>query len=490
MRSAPRQSSKRHKQATPTIPQPQQHASQAHKTTVANTMESHSTVGSVAAAMPQQAPQQAPQQQVTQPTRTAWPLALRPPQQHGNGWTKPLSWPPQQQLPLPPQAAVTDGSLSSRQIAAVESVANQPLAVSLPGNAPQARLLHSMQDMGNRVELQSSTAGCRGEQQVASVSASNLAAKLHCMQADAREKARHQHKPRGLAATEAPGVAYDASGRGLVAQAQPSASGIAPQATNATAGASGSVDSSTANRQAAVRHPSWRQPFPNAARMACTDSAGSLTAGRQAAACSEVEPQDSTDLQPRRHTRPKTEKDAAAAAAAAADEFASGSLSLETESLVAKLRALSQGRGDGAPAKGSKPDAQQHQRLPFTSRTTNSRQPPDRLKPKPPASHPAPKRSKQTEVQPMSSVVAGGSTAGAAADPVHHQRQQPDRRIKLMEPVHARTALGSVPSPQHHTHRVRSNTGSLTCGQPNSHPTGCSVYQQQPRLLCTAVSEQ
>ena len=62
----------------------------------------------------------------------------------------------------------------------------------------------------------------------------------------------------------------------------------------------------------------------------------------------------------------------------------------------------------------------------------------------------------------MNGVAAGGCTVGAAAVPVHRQRQQPDRRIKLMEPVHAATAMGSEPNPQRHTHHVRPNTGSLT----------------------------
>ncbi|KAL0037338.1 hypothetical protein WJX79_002876 [Trebouxia sp. C0005] len=151
--------------------------------------------------------------------------------------------------------------------------------------------------------------------------------------------------------------------------------------------------------------------------------------------------------------------------AQAANSSNSGSLSLETESLVAKLRALSQGKGEGAPAKASKPDGQQHQRFPFASRTTNSRQPPEKTKPAAYGSHPgalSPMRSKPSEGS--GGAPAGVHTAEAAAGPVDQQGQESGRHIRLMEPVHSGTAPDSRSSPQQRSHRPRSPAGSPAGG--------------------------
>jgi len=457
MRSAPRQSSKRHKQLPSHVLQPQQHVSQAAQAADAMNMQIYSDIDRADAAKPQQALQH----QVKESTTAAWPLMLGQAQKPGVSWTKPLPRPPQLQLPLPPPAAVMSDSTPNAQ-AAVTSRVHAPSLASATGNAGHAASVHSRQNTGT-AENQPMLVDCQGWEQQADTSggggASNLAAKLHCMQADARARAWHQHKGHGLTKGKsqrdyAPACA--AANAGL----KPQALLCAPVVANAAARAAGKTElasDSMPSKCTVTRQASWRQHSEAVAEQPQLDSASSHTANGVSTAAQSISAVRSSDSQPML----RMTSDLDLQNVQAANSSISGSLSLETESLVAKLRALSQGKGESAPAKASKPDGQQHQRFPFASRTTNSRQPPDKAKPGMSASHPgasAPKRSKPSE---MSGGAPALHTAEAAAGLVDQQGQETGRCIRLMDPVHSGTALDSRSSPQRRSRRLRSPAGML-----------------------------
>ena len=134
-------------------------------------------------------------------------------------------------------------------------------------------------------------------------------------------------------------------------------------------------------------------------------------------------------------------------------------LSTETESLVAKLRALSQGRTDSAQSRvSSKLIWQQEQRNPVASRAAHSSQP----KPKTadPTAAPPSKRSKQAGTLATDAAApshaAVWEVAAAAAGP---SQPRPDTAqcIQLLEPVHSGTEYESSTSPQHRSHRPHSS---------------------------------
>ncbi|KAL0036499.1 hypothetical protein WJX77_010236 [Trebouxia sp. C0004] len=197
MRSAPRQSSKRHKQLPSHVLQPQQHVSQAAKAADAMSMQVYSEADRADAAQPQQALQY----QVKDTIIAAWPLMLGQAQKPGVSWTKPLLRPPQLQLPLPPPATIRSDSMPSAQPAAVTSLVHAPSLASAAGNAGHAVSVRSRQNPYT-AENQPMMVDCQGWEQQADTSgsggASDLAAKLQCMQADARAGAWSQHKGHGL----------------------------------------------------------------------------------------------------------------------------------------------------------------------------------------------------------------------------------------------------------------------------------------------------
>ncbi len=448
MRSAPRQSSKRHKQLPSHVPQPQQHVSQPAKAADAVRIQVYDNADRADAAKPQQALQY----QVKETATAAWPL-MGQAQKPGICWTKPLLRPPQLQLPLPPPATIRSDSMTSAQPAAGTSLVHAPSLPSAAGKAGHAGPVGSRQNP-DTAENQPMVVDCQGQEQQADTSggggASDLAAKLHCMQADVRARAWPQHKAHGLT---------KATNAGL----KPQALLCAPVVADASARAAGKIEhvSDAMPRKCTVtRQHTWRQHSEAVADQPQPNSALSYTADGVPAATQSISAAGSSDSEPML----RMTSDHNMQSGQAANSSTSGSLSLETESLVAKLRALSQGKGESAPAKASKPDGQQHQRFPFASRTTNSRQPPDKTKPGLSASHPgasAPKRSK-------ASGVSGGAPAGvhtaaaAAAGPVDQQGQETGRCIRLMEPVHSGTAVDSRSSPQRRSHRLRSPAGVLT----------------------------
>jgi len=439
MRSAPRQSSKRHKQLPSHVLQPQQHVSQTAKAADAMIMQVYSEGDRADGAKPQQALQY----QVKETATAAWPLMLGQAQKPGVCWTKPLLRPPQLQLPLPPPAAIRSDSMPSAQPAAGTSLVHVPSLPSAAGKAGHAGPVGSRQNIdtgGNQTMM----VDCQGWEQQADTSgsggASDLAAKLHCMQADVRARAWPQHKDHGLT---------KAANAGL----KPQALLCAPVVANAGARPAGKTEhaSDSMPRKCTVtRQHTWRQYSEAVAEQPQPDSASSHTADGAPAAAQPISAERSSVSQPMLQMT----SDLNMQSGQAANSSTSGSLSLETESLVAKLRALSQGKGESAPVKASKPDGQQHQRFPFASRTTNSRQPPDKTKPGMSASHPGasvPKPSKPSEV-------SGGALA---ASPVDQQGPESGRCIRLMEPVHSGAAVDSRSSPQRRSHRLRSPAGIL-----------------------------
>ncbi|DBA82718.1 TPA: hypothetical protein ACH3X1_006950 [Trebouxia sp. C0004] len=458
MRSAPRQSSKRHKQLPSHVLQPQQHVSQAAKAADAMSMQVYSEADRADAAQPQQALQY----QVKDTIIAAWPLMLGQAQKPGVSWTKPLLRPPQLQLPLPPPATIRSDSMPSAQPAAVTSLVHAPSLASAAGNAGHAVSVRSRQNPYT-AENQPMMVDCQGWEQQADTSgsggASDLAAKLQCMQADARAGAWSQHKGHGLTKGKSQrdhAPACTVANVGL----KPQAVFCAPVVANAAARAAGKTEhaSDSMPRTCTVtRQHSGRQRSEAVAEQPQPDSVSLRTADGVSTAAWSLSAVRSSDSQPML----RMTSDLDLQNAQAANSSTSGSLSLDTESLVAKLRALSQGKGESAPAKASKPDGQQHQRFPFASRTTNSCQPPDKTKPGMSASHlgaSAPKRSKPSEVSGGAPAVV--HTAKAAAGPVDQQGQESGRCIRLMEPVHSGTALDSRSCPQQRSHRLRSPAGS------------------------------
>ena len=118
-------------------------------------------------------------------------------------------------------------------------------------------------------------------------------------------------------------------------------------------------------------------------------------------------------------------------------------LSTETESLVVKLRALSQGRSSCDQSRACRSDGHHERRLPFASRTADRNQP----KAEPPALPPS-KRSKHTSN-------AAGAHQPAAARPADQRRPDTARCIQLMQPVHSGTEYDSTTSPQRRSHRLK-----------------------------------
>ena len=140
-------------------------------------------------------------------------------------------------------------------------------------------------------------------------------------------------------------------------------------------------------------------------------------------------------------------------------------LSSDAESLVAKLRALSQGRNDNAQSKASsKASRQQDQRYPLASRATNS------IQPNPIAdlkAAPASKRSKQADSHTTGAAAATSHAAAAIAAAGPSQlRPQPNtaRCIQLLEPVHSGTEYGSGTSPKRRSHHTHSHAASSAAG--------------------------
>ena len=181
-----------------------------------------------------------------------------------------------------------------------------------------------------------------------------------------------------------------------------------------------------------------------------------------------------------------------------------GDLSSDTESLVAKLRALSQGRNDNAQSKASsKSSRQQDQRYPFASRGTNSNQP------KPIAdlkAAPASKRAKQvgTHTTDTAATTFHAAAAIAAAGP-SQPRPRPNtaRCIQLLEPVHSGTEYGSGTSPKRrsmHSHaaspvasnRLRSGYASVAApiqlSAPTAQPPTTALPSSLPAPIASAAS--
>ena len=144
-------------------------------------------------------------------------------------------------------------------------------------------------------------------------------------------------------------------------------------------------------------------------------------------------------------------------------------LSTDTESLVAKLQALSQGRNDNAQSKASsKASRQQDQRYPFASRATNSNQP------KPIAGLKGGPGSKQagTCTTDAAATTPHAAAALAAADPGQPKpRPNTARCIQLLEPVHSGTEYGSATSPKRRRHSVHSHAHAASPDASNRIPS-------------------
>ena len=138
----------------------------------------------------------------------------------------------------------------------------------------------------------------------------------------------------------------------------------------------------------------------------------------------------------------------------AAPSSQSTHMSTETESLVAKLRALSQGSSSRNQGNAAKTSAQQQQRLPFASRSTNLTQvKPALVQPKPTLPY---KQSKLTS----NHTSAAAANAQPAKGRPGLQRAGTAQCIQLMEPVHSVTEYEPKGSPEQRGHRLKSRAAS------------------------------
>ena len=216
---SPRQSSKRHKLVPSQISLSNR---QATGVVSANLHRSSTAVAML---------QSAPQHQVKAPARTAWSVMLGHEEHHGTGWTQPLARPPQLQLPT--LMSADDDSHDVQTAGAAHSAFSSGQTVT-------------------KAEQEPSKAECGlAVKQPAHVDARSLAARLHCMQADAKDKGRHcRVQMTGSAPTQSPVTAAARSKRMLTVS---SSAAIA-------ANTAGIHKSLTSDQEAARQHPHQVRP--------------------------------------------------------------------------------------------------------------------------------------------------------------------------------------------------------------------------------------
>ena len=317
---------------------------------------------------------------------------------------------------------------------AVSSQASRPLS-----QKPYAVVQPLMSDTSSSNDLFGLDAGSEPGD---GASASHLAGKLHSMQVDAMDRAwqKQQHSQRLLsnaaASTTAPVNAVPTS----CWPRHPTASSIPSSNQNHGAEA---VDIN--RQQLDARGRQQGRSIASEPSASSQETARPVASGVSASKLHA--PTASTALAQAAAARSRAE-----ATFSTASDHHGADMSRDTESLVAKLRALSQGRNDPAQGRAANPAGQQQQqRLPFAARTTNSSQrklPSAHALPLPPA-----KRSKQVSIpEPGCRAVTTSSSS----------QRKPDaaRCIQLMEPVHSGTEYESGVSSEQHSRGVKLRAGS------------------------------
>ena len=379
-----------------------------------------------------------------------------------SGWTQPLPRPPQLHLATP--GAAEDDVMQDVQDAGGRPTSGRAFA-SRSSNAGQAKPLPCNRQTMGKADQQLDTADCdMADTKAVGANASSLAARLHCMQADAKDRAWQRQKVPGIARTTV-ALAHAAVHATTGADAKPVLGTLGVNQGHADiASHHGTVSTSVARQHAVSRQNPWTQHAEAGLRQAGCAGANALTAACAASAmpanCAQA---SAVECQPAPLRRPAVDEHHASTA----DSTTKGDLSADTESLVAKLRALSQGRGDPTSSKGPNADRHQHHRFPFASRTTNSSQPSDRSKSgmtADPPGVPVPKRCKQSGTQAVGNTAAPGrkTDAAATAGPANQPRPDNASCITLMDPVHSGTSPDAGASPQRRSHRLRSRAGSNT----------------------------
>ena len=469
MRSAPRQSSKRHKQFPSQLNELKQDVignDKAASDAVRGNL--HGSTGTLVIAKSHQILQHYTSSK--EPARSALPVVLGQSQDIGNRWTRPL--PRTQKLCLPPaaQMPITDRVMPDVQTAHHSSLSSRATAVNLTAQpARQAQPVTNRQNVG-KAELSEADCDVAGKQAVGVVASSILAARLHSMQADARDKAWHEQKSQETARHRAP-LANVSAHAAPNAGSNPMPCMITSASVAAvTARGSEVTSTSSAGHHAVSSQPAWKQRTVFKDWQASCDSVDACTAvGEDEQAPTRLaEGPDNTceaaqDMQMHvhemRHVLDRQQ-------APTAGSSARSNLSDDTESLVAKLRALSQGRGDAASSMGLKTDGQQLLRFPFASRTTTSHQSTGNMRTGSAAgpSAAAP-RLKQCDKH-MAGIAPSQLTHQPAAGCILPCRPDNTRCIKLMKPAQSATASDSGSDTDHprRSHQLQSPAQSPSHG--------------------------
>ena len=157
--------------------------------------------------------------------------------------------------------------------------------------------------------------------------------------------------------------------------------------------------------------------------------------------------------------------------ASATDHLVKADLAAETESLVAKLRALSQGRSDSASSKVSRSGRPQPVTVaPKCQLGTTA-------KPALPTG-PVSKRAKQFETASLSS---SASCVSANSGPAQQQRPGAARRIELAAPVHSSTHLHQAHSSVSHSQQLQSPRRSSSRTSHSRHASVGAPIHLQPQ---------
>lgn len=292
--------------------------------------------------------------------------------------------------------------------------------------------------------------------------AGNLASRLHAMQADAVDRAwQRQHEAERLAHIAVPSLASSsasAAAAPLLLTHKPEPSG--PMPVSGTSRHNGTV-----KQQHCCGMGQQGKSLSSNSR----SLAAAITCSKPAVQC--AEPSLPTSSQPtvRLHTTCKPAADPQAVSDRHTDlmpENRGADLSTDTESLVAKLRALSQGRSDCAHSKASsKLSGQQQPRRPFACRAADCNQPQPSIAD--PNALPPSKRSKQAGMQTSVAAAAAGAGQAAAVAP-SQPRPNTARCIQLTEPVHSGTEYGSGTSPKRRSRRLQPQGSPTASNRPRS----------------------
>lgn len=433
-RSAPKQASKRHKHADSQIQQ------QAVGVDEPREVPANSMATAPAASICQTAPHAkailaAPSAKVSQQS-----ACLK--------WARPFPKAPGMHTTVPAAGRDNDHMLGSHM--QTDDLRGEKAAtdMSLGGISGAQRQKSSVSALHQSSNTSSSTTdiGTHGAE------TSKLAGRLHAMRADAMDRAwQKQESQRLVPAATAPSLAHHSTAAAAIAAAAPKlsqgpqTSEMGPVTVNVDAHAIGQWG------MAGQHHASGsQQAVTHSSRPAITASTGVVKSVNPCLASSSAQP---------------VAKSHAAAGKAALGQKAKiqerhgRDLSTDTESLVAKLRALSQGRTDNAQSRvSSKLSGQQEQSNPVA--TNNSQPKPNKADR---TAAPSSKRSKQAGMlsadAAAASYAAVWEVAAAAADP---SQPRPDtaRCIQLPEPVHSGTEYEPNTSPQRRSHRLHSHPAS------------------------------